>query len=231
MKNMADILYPRRCALCDGILKKYEIYVCKNCSSDIGFIKGRTCAKCGAVLKSRFDMLCADCLNARQLFDEAFAPFAYDGKIRKSIVRFKYYGRAEYAAFYAECIYGFGAERIKRWAAEAVIPVPVHRSRLAKRGYNQSYLIAKELSVITGIPVRNDVVKRKKRTEAQKELTASARRINLMSAFSIVKNRDIPESVIIADDIFTTGSTVNAMAYILRSAGVKRIYVVCVSTS
>ena len=231
MYRLPDLLYPRRCALCDSILSAKEPFICRTCSGKVKFIRGRTCAQCGVVLKSRFETLCPECVDSRRLFNEAFAPFAYAGEIRTSIARFKYQGRAEYAAFYAACIFEYGQYKIRAWEAQAIVPVPVHRKRLVKRGYNQSLLIAKELSKLIGVPVNEKLLKRNKNTEAQKELTASARRKNLLSAFVPTDAANPPESVLIVDDIFTTGSTVNAMSYALRSIGVKRIYVACASVS
>ena len=175
--------------------------------------------------------MCSECLNSKRQFDEGFAPFSYSGLMRESMVRYKYSGRAGYASFYAMCIYRYGARRIKRWDADALVPVPVHFSRYQKRGYDQSLLLAKELSKLTGIRLNDSLVKRVKRTEAQKELGAEERRKNLMSAFKYVSSEKAPDSVIIVDDIFTTGSTVNALCSVLRMNGAKHVYVVCVCIS
>ena len=197
----------------------------------MSFIKGRACAACGAVLKSRFDELCAECLNSKRAFDEGFAPFVYDGAVRSSIVRFKYHSRAEYAPFYAACICKYGGDRIKGWNPEAIVPVPAHPARAAMRGYDQAFLLAKELGKLTGVPVEKSLIKRTKKTKAQKDLSAAERKVNLASAFSYVSDKPAPERILIADDIFTTGSTANAVSRILRSRGAKRIYVVCIATS
>lgn len=224
-------VYPKRCALCDSILESSELFICRKCASEMSFIKGRTCALCGTVLKSRFDELCAECLNAKRAFDEGFAPFAYDGSVRSSIARFKYHSRAEYAPFYAACICRYGGERIKSWNPESIIPVPAHPLRAAMRGYDQAFLLAKELGKLTGISVESSLIKRTKKTKAQKDLSAAERKMNLASAFSYVSDKPAPEIALIADDIFTTGSTVNAVSRILRSHGAKHIYIVCIATS
>ncbi len=231
LNSISQLLYPRRCVLCDVPLHKNELYSCGSCRPNIKFITGNTCTKCGRILMSRFDFVCPRCLNARHFFDEAAAPFAYGGEIRASIARFKYRGRAEYAEFYAKAIYAYAKKRIEAWGAEVLIPVPVHESRLQKRGYNQAYLIARELEKLTGIPVDNSLVKRIKKTTAQKELTAAQRRSNLEAAFSYISEKSPPKSAIIIDDIFTTGSTANALGGLLRSKGCERIYVLCVSVS
>lgn len=231
IKKFPDVLYPKRCALCDELLKKEEPFICIKCSETLKFINDRTCVKCGAVLKSRFESFCSECLNSRRLFDEGFAPFVYDGIIRDSIVRYKYHFRAEYAPFYAACIYKYGKDRIKNWRPEVIIPVPAHLKRVNKRGYDQAFLLADELGRLINIPVSKNLIKRTKITKAQKELSAAERRKNLFEAFEYISVRSAPERVLIVDDIFTTGSTVNALSYILRSHGTKYIYVVCIGIS
>lgn len=228
---LSNLVYPRRCPLCDRILKNNEKYICFKCVDDFKFISDRTCVRCGVVLKSRFEHICPECQNSGHVFDEALAPFVYTDKIRESIVRYKYRGRAEYAGFYAACIWKFGKKRIKSWNPDVIIPVPVHMSRLYKRGYNQAEILANELSKVSGIPVDNSFIFRKKKTKAQKELNSAQRRNNLIEAFCFVQNDHVPETVLIADDIFTTGSTADAISYILRLNGVKNIYVVCIATS
>lgn len=229
--GLPDILYPRRCAMCDKPLKKSEPYVCEKCSGKVRFISGKTCIKCGRKMSDGAGRMCHECINADHSFDEAFAPFIYEGDIRESIARFKYRGRAEYATFYARCMYEYGKNRIKNWHADVLVPVPIHKSRLAKRGYNQADLIARELARLTGIPVTGDLIERVKKTEAQKELNAVQRKNNLRGAFAYKTGKLVPETVIIVDDIFTTGSTVNAVSRILKEYGAKRVYAACVSAA
>lgn len=228
---ISNVIYPRRCAFCDGILNSKEPYICRKCAEKVRFIEGRTCVTCGTIMKSMYENVCPECQNSRHIFDEGFSPFAYEGDIRESIARYKYRGRAEYASFYAACIWKYGQMRIEAWNAEAIIPVPVHSSRLRERGYNQAFLLGKELSALSGIPLIDSLIVRKKKTIAQKALSGAERRKNLAEAFAFNGKGTIPESVIIVDDIFTTGSTVDALSYILRLNGVKYIYVVTIAIS
>lgn len=238
MRNFSDIinifaqaLYPKRCPLCDSVLHRDENFICKGCRHGFKFLTGGTCARCGVVLKSAEAVICSECENKRRLTDGGFAPFAYDGSIQDSLIRFKYKSRAEYAAFYARCIYEYGAERMAAWRAEVLIPVPIHYTRLQERGYNQAYLISKELEKLCKLPVYDELVIRKKKTHAQKELNAVQRRKNLIDAFEYASTLKAPETAVIVDDIYTTGSTVDALGYILRSHGAKHVYVVCVATA
>ena len=107
---------------------------------------------------------------------------------------------------------------------DALVPVPIHASRKRMRGYNQSELIARELSRHTKIPVNCDLVTRIKKTLPQRELSESERQNNLKKAFKILQNDVKLSTIVIVDDIYTTGSTIDAMAEALSGIGVKRIY-------
>lgn len=231
LRNIIRILYPERCVFCDKILSKNERFLCRECSGKLKFIKDRTCIRCGRVLHSRYEVLCHECASADYIFDEAFAPFKYTGDVKNSILNFKYKGRAQNALFYAKCIWKFGKDRIKNWNPEIIIAVPIHASRLAERGYNQAELIAEELSRISGIVYEKNVISRTKKTQAQKRLGRFERHENMKSAFSYIYKNSLPKRILIIDDIFTTGSTVDAISAILKDNGAEKIYAVCAAVS
>lgn len=104
------------------------------------------------------------------------------------------------------------------------MPVPIHPSRKRKRGYNQAQLIAQELSRLTGIPVNTKLIARVKRTLPQKELNERQRQNNLKRAFKIFQNDVKLNTIVIIDDIYTTGSTIDAMTEVLNRAGIHRVY-------
>lgn len=108
--------------------------------------------------------------------------------------------------------------------ADAILPVPVHASRRRSRGYNQAELVAAELSRLTGIKMYDRLVKRVRKTTPQKELTIQERQNNLKKAFNIVENDVKLNTTVIIDDIYTTGSTIDEAARVLKEAGVQKIY-------
>jgi ComF family protein len=141
-----------------------------------------------------------------------------------SIFRFKYLGRQEYAIFYGRELqqsYGAWLQGIR---PDALVPVPIHPSRRRERGYNQAELIAKALSAQSGIPVDLRLISRTKKTLPQKNLTREERQNNLKRAFKINRNDVKLNVIVIIDDIYTTGSTIDAMAEVLLQAGVGKIY-------
>lgn len=224
---MADLLFPRRCPICDRAVSPFGSLVCEDCRRKPVYIKAPYCMKCGKQLSEEAEY-CADCTNRRHLYDAGRAVFAYRS-ISDSIYRFKYKGRREYGDYYARCM----AESLGRFIAEcrpdALVPVPIHRSKKNSRGYNQAQVIAAGLGRLLQIPVDDRLIRRVRRTKPMKDLSAAERQNNLKKAFKICRNDVKLNTIIIVDDIYTTGSTIDAMSYELRRAGVKHIYYVALA--
>lgn len=222
-RNILDLIFPRRCAVCDEPVGRMGKGVCRACESGIVYIKTPFCMKCGKQLKQKAGEFCEDCMKKRHLYIQGIALYDY-GSMSDSIFRFKYTGRQEYAMFYGKDLY----EKCGRWLSmvrpDALIPVPVHGSRKRKRGYNQSELIAKELSKWCGVPVNTKLIVRKKKTLPQKNLTREERQNNLKKAFKIYQNDVKLNTIVIIDDIYTTGSTIDAMSEVLLTAGIQKVY-------
>ena len=226
IENVLNLLYPRRCPICDEVLKYKE---CKNliheeCKKKIKYIGSHVCMKCGKAMRTSEDAeYCDDCLKIRHRFKRGFSVFSYRS-ISGSIYKFKYLGRREYADFYAKAtVKKFGKE-LDRLRIDAIIPVPMYKEKQYARGYNQAEIYAKKLSELTGIPLRDDVIVRKRQTRPMKELDLRERRNNLKKAFNIVRNDVEFKCILIIDDIYTTGSTIDEIAHEFQMAGVKEIY-------
>lgn len=140
---------------------------------------------------------------------------------------FKYHNKREYSDFYADDIARHLGYSIQAWNADILIPVPIHQIRKRKRGYNQAELLAKKIGNKIGIPVDSEKLFRIKKTLPQKELNDIERRKNLEDAFHVDKNVVQYKKAIIIDDIYTTGSTIDACAKALKAAGVKYVYFIC----
>lgn len=179
--------------------------------------------KCGKHIGDSETEYCADCAGRNHLYDCGRALFSYQS-VSSSIARFKYHGRREYAAFYAACMADVLGNFIRTCRAEAFVPVPLHRSKKRRRGYNQAEVLARELSALTGIPVCDNLIGRVKKTVPMKELSVADRQNNLKKAFKILRNDVKLNTIIIIDDIYTTGATIDAMCRELKNAGVEKIY-------
>lgn len=218
-----NLVFPRRCPVCDEPVKPWNALICRDCAQIPAYIEPPFCMKCGKHLEREEREYCKDCTAHPHIFDRGRGLFAYKS-ISASIARFKYKGRQEYAAYYAACMTKRLGSFIRDCKAQALIPVPLHKSRLRHRGYNQAAALARELSALTGIPVLTDYIVRAKKTAPMKDLSAQERQNNLKRAFKIRRNDVKLSTVIIIDDIYTTGSTMDALSRELKKAGVERIY-------
>ncbi len=225
---LLDIVYPRRCPVCDKAVKPFGNLICEECKDKIKYIKAPFCHKCGKELRDSRAVLCHDCQNREHVYDRGMALFAYKS-VSDSIYRFKYRGRQEYAAYYGERIAAMLGSRILALKPDALIPVPIHESKRKARGYNQAELIAMEVGKLLNIPVEAEYIKRVRNTTPMKELSAQERQNNLKKAFKICRNDVKLNTAILVDDIYTTGSTIDAMAKELRLAGVKHIYFIALA--
>lgn len=223
IEKIVNLVYPRRCPVCDDVVPMEQGLICTECQKKIKYIKPPRCRKCGKQLYDENVIFCSDCERVKHIYDGGYALYDYQS-MKSSIYRFKYSKRSEYAKYYAKDIFEQLGEEICRIQADALIPVPLHRSRQVKRGYNQAEELAKELSKLMGIPCYSNLVKRVKNTVPQKELDTHERQNNLKKAFLIHSDVVKLNKTIIVDDIYTTGSTVDAVARELRQHGVGNVY-------
>lgn len=173
---------------------------------------------------------CEGCMGRTMHFHRGITLFVYNDAIRKSIYRFKYANRREYSGFYGDEICRCLGNEIKGIHADALIPVPLHGKRLRKRGYNQAELIADEIGKRMDIPVESKILYRQRNTKALKLMTRAERENNLKRAFKIRENDVKLNTVIIVDDILTTGSTMNEVSKVLKENGIRDIYFVALAS-
>lgn len=187
---------------------------------------------------------CMDCIRHRRSFDGGISLFQYGRRHLKpvkgkkpgyekhsmgeSILRFKYHNCREYADYYIEELMNVHGSCLEWLRPDVIIPVPVHPARYRMRGYNQAEILARKLGEALDTEVCSDLLIRVKKTRPQKELNDAERLRNLREAF--VLSREVPRrygTVLLIDDIYTTGSTMEACSRRLKEAGVRRIF--CVS--
>lgn len=227
MIRFLEYLFPARCPVCDAVLPCRQ-RICASCRKELKLIEAPYCLKCGKRLHDGNERFCSDCATYPHVYDRGRALFEY-APIRKSIYRMKYGKRAEYATLYGEMLAKHLGDVIRSWKPDALVPVPLHEKRLAKRGYNQAELLADVLGRRLGIPVQRKLVKRLKNTLPQKDLDAAGRQNNLKKAFKLCANDVKLNSIVIIDDIYTTGSTIDAVAAVLKEAGTRSVYFVALS--
>lgn len=225
-----NLLYPRRCPVCDEIIESGGGLICPPCLKRISFIKSPYCKKCGKEVISEAIEYCQDCTRHLRSFEYGIALVHYNEAAKHSMSGIKYKNKREYLDFYMEEASKRCLDRLFRMEADGMIPVPVHPSRRRQRGFNQAELIAERLGKDLGLPVYKDILCRNKKTEPQKGLTASNRLKNLEKAFAIKNKPEGIESILLVDDIYTTGSTIEACTRVLKQSGIKKVYffVVCI---
>lgn len=226
--NIKKILFPSRCAICDSPLSWNIEHCCDLCKKNINYISDPYCCKCGKSLRQEEKEYCFDCSTKHHYFTKGRALYEYH-LVKDSIFRFKYQGRMEYAAFYAKEIVEQFALEIKKWNVDGIVPVPLHASKRTKRGYNQAELIAEEMGKILSIKVYNNFVQRCKKTKPQKDLDNLQRQKNLKKAFKIVGNDVKLNTIILIDDIYTTGATVDEIAKELKRINISNVYVISIT--
>ena len=215
-------LQPRGlCYLCHGPLLPQTAVICQECSADLPTIE-QACPFCA--IPSLQGRVCATCLNSNHLaINAAFSLYRYAYPANRLITDLKFHGQLRLAYFFGQCM----ANKLRGAGADlprALVPVPLHRSRLAERGFNQSLEIARVVSVELGIPVLPTACKRVQNTRPQYAMPAKQRRKNLQRAFapSLHHCKNV-EHVAIIDDVVTTGTTIKTLADALGQGGVKRI--------
>ncbi len=229
LEKLINILYPATCPICGKVLRGKD-KICGECEKDVVIIREPKCQKCGKPLITDEKIYCNDCGRKKRFFDKGVAVFRHSGRLRESIYRFKYNNARVYADYYGSVAAHIYGKMLKEWDIDAIIPVPIHRARERKRGYNQALVFARSLAKYTGFPLEKKLLIRKKKTMPQKELTETMRYFNLKDAFAVDKDRMKQiENILLVDDIFTTGSTVDACSSILKKAGAKKVYVLCIS--
>lgn len=224
------LLYPPRCPICDALMGLTEHGCCDSCAAGLPWVSGPKCMKCGRQLADDRVEYCGDCRKSAHFFDEGAAAFTYSGGIRDSVYRMKFQNRRDYLPFYAEAMERVLRAYLQRWQPEIILPVPMHPRKRRLRGYNQSELLAKELSRLTGIPMAGDVLRCVRLTSDQKKLDRRARRKNLRGSFAVAGHFSGFRRVLLVDDVYTTGSTVDELGRVLKLCGVQRVYFIVLCT-
>jgi ComF family protein len=218
-----DVLLPPRCPGCRVTVARADSF-CVACWAKLRFITAPLCACCGLPFEidAGPDTRCGDCLAHLPRFASARAALVYDGPARDMLLALKHGDRDFLARAMAPAMARAGAAML---GADAVlVPVPLHRWRLWRRGYNQAALLAAAIARRTANPVAVDAIERVRNTPSSRGMSRSRRAANVRGVFRVarpaaVKGRD----VVLVDDVLTTGATVGACARLLLRAGARRV--------
>ena len=226
--QIISFFFPITCSICKTDLDgASQDRICGACRSKLPLIQGFVCLKCGYPLPDG-GRLCPVCRKKKKhfAFDGMRSVYHYDGDFRNLILSFKYSSRFFLAKEFGRDLAAAYDEHDFFKSCDFIVPIPLNILRRFKRGYNQAELLAYELSKIVQKPLLKNVLLRKKITKAQFRLSKKEREKNIRGSFYVKENPLIKKkSILLIDDIATTGSTVSECANALKKAGVKEVFV------
>jgi len=233
LNSLIDLIYPPRCPICQAFLQDkvaahggQDLPFCQDCLKSFTEIKSAICALCGRPFSDGIqqDRVCEDCLRKSPSYDIARAPYLYDGALMKAIHELKYAQRTHLADSLGSLLASFAQTWIGELKGCLVMPVPLHPRRLRARGFNQSLLLARCVASKTGAELDFLSLRRTRFTKPQTELSSEERKKNVRKAFEVVKPEAVKRrTILLVDDVATTGSTLNECAKALKRAGAEGV--------
>ena len=225
-RSLVRILYPAYCALCRVSLVLEETHLCSPCSLKIEPLKAPTCLRCARALPpyGNHRSVYSQCRSERPYYDRGFALVPYQEPIKDILHQIKFQKKLWLLKIFSNPLQDFSASEIRNY--DLIVPVPLDSRRKRERGFNQALLIAQMLKRINqkNTPEIRTIIKKKKRTPPQSQLRRQERLHNLGDAFSLKeKSFARGKQILLVDDVFTTGSTINECAKILKENGADRV--------
>ena len=212
LDKILDLIYPNKCVLCNQEIVKRKDYLCKECSTTLN-------------------------LNGKSFYIESgenrgikcLSAFEYTGNIKSAIWRFKFKGYKNYSEFFANIMSKEIQSIFKDIKFDFICFVPLRKERKRNRGYNQSQCVAEGISIKTNIPCKDALVKIKN-NHVQHELDLASRRENVKGVYEVSKNCNVKgKTILLCDDIVTSGNTLSECAKILLEAGAHKVYCVTIA--
>lgn len=223
-----ELFFPAQCHSCEAPLATAPVpFFCGPCWLGIQPLQGPFCPRCGKPFSSPWALsfspghLCGDCRATPPFYDRMITPYPFTGVLAEAIFLFKYRKKTALsrpfftlASSHLESLQGI----------DLVLPVPLHGLRLKEREFNQSLLLAEAIGANLRKPVPADLLKKDKITDSQMKLSRSARQKNIKNTFSLTGLPEVlDKTVLLVDDVFTTGATLNECARVLKRGGCKKV--------
>ena len=229
LSGITDILFPPTCSACGTVLIYDRAYpFCPECLSTIQFAATPLCTSCGQPFATSegTNHLCEDCIMSPPPFSIARSLGKYDAALLDTIHLFKYHGKISVGEDLGKMMATTSYDSLVIQHYSPIIPVPLHPNRLKERGFNQSLVLAQQISKRFSIPLDFTSLRRTVLTEAQVNLSREKRAANVRGAFEVTdRNRIKVKKILLIDDVYTTGSTVKECSKILKKNGAHEVAV------
>jgi len=228
LHRILDVVLPSSCVYCRSSVSGSGIpYFCVSCWSDMDPMQGPVCPRCGRPFDSPDALThspghrCRECRERPPAYDQALSAGYFEGPLREAIHQFKYRPCRSLGRPLGDWM----VEKIRVLTdIDSIMPVPLHKQRLRRRGFNQALLLAHRMSMRFGIPLSCDNLFRSRPTRPQVELTGEERIRNVAGAFALRQPVEIEaRHILLVDDVFTTGATMNECAVVLKNAGAAQV--------
>lgn len=222
------IIFPSmpKCSICSKILLYDNHIFCDECINKLEWIKDENrCLVCGKELNYESSKICPSCENEENVFTKGYSLFRYDIYSKKAIRKIKYENHQELAINLGKLLFNKTKHLDFTNDIDVILPTPLHKNRFRIRGYNQAYLIAKGYNDLLNKPLSDDILTKETPTLDQIGLNKTQRAANLKGAFSVKHKEQIKDKkILLIDDVFTTGATINLLSEKLINSGAKEVY-------
>ena len=226
IQRLFQFFLPSQCPCCEKFLEEGYQGICPDCFLKVHWIEPPFCSLCGSPFASKEieSHLCGDCLTRRSHVTTARALGHYEGTLQELIHRWKYEGKAYLTPLFGDWMVRGLNHYWTPGLFDLLIPVPLHIRRLRERGFNQALLLVKELSRRTGLRFGSRILRKLRSTTPQVNLSSRERKRGVSGAFHITQKKELAgKTILLVDDVYTTGATVNECAKVLLAAGAKRV--------
>jgi ComF family protein len=228
-----DLVYPRNCQFCATPLSEADRgVVCASCLGTVRWIEPPFCQQCASPFSGKVadTFVCGYCQDLRFSFERAVCACRAEGIVRDSIHRFKYKREMYFGPHLADWLLHAARQWIEWGEVDAIVPVPLHPRKKREREFNQAEYLADALSRAFGVGVLTGQLRRVKDTVTQTALDAEERAANLRGAFAVRRaGMFAGHRLVLVDDVFTTGATMDSCAKVLRVAGAQRVIALAVA--
>ncbi len=221
-KFLLDIILPNTCPICNDFIG-YDEYICEKCLSNLPLVEENICNRC-----KRKECICTDLF-----YDNCISFVYYEDSVKDGLLSFKLKGLFNFAEYFAQKAVEMLKENGILDEIDLITNVPMTAQKEYERGYDQAFEFAKMISMFSGLPLDGMVLVKEKGNVVQHELSSKERKEKAYEAFELnIHPKHIKgKTILLCDDVVTTGSTLDACAKLLKEAGVKKVYCVTIATT